>query len=188
MTPNAVRLTIGIALIPLLPAVFGLTFLALEDFTDLAYIAWSESIEAFIAYEVSLMVGALAWWALWRSAVAWDSRRRLLTMLLSVILVLSPLGILLAGDRMLGVGELLAGILPACAFAVWLAGTAVLWRSADRISILQAWESHTEDVANCPKCRYNLRGLPEVRCPECGWTGTVDQVVANALREWAVMP
>ena len=30
------------------------------------------------------------------------------------------------------------------------------------------WESITEEIA-CPLCEYNLRGLTEPRCPECGY-------------------
>lgn len=30
------------------------------------------------------------------------------------------------------------------------------------------WESVEGDI-NCPLCDYNLRGLPEPRCPECGY-------------------
>ena len=39
------------------------------------------------------------------------------------------------------------------------------------------WSSISHDI-NCPLCRYNLRGLSEPRCPECGcrfeWTEVLD--------------
>ena len=31
----------------------------------------------------------------------------------------------------------------------------------------------------CPVCGYNLTGLREARCPECGGTFTLDQLAAS---------
>ena len=35
----------------------------------------------------------------------------------------------------------------------------------------------------CPRCRYNLRGLPTPRCPECGLTFTPEEWQTGVLRE-----
>lgn len=32
----------------------------------------------------------------------------------------------------------------------------------------------------CPKCEYPLRGLPEHRCPECGWPFDIDDLITAA--------
>ena len=31
----------------------------------------------------------------------------------------------------------------------------------------------------CPKCEYNMRGLTEAKCPECGEQFTLDQLKVN---------
>lgn len=39
----------------------------------------------------------------------------------------------------------------------------------------------------CPKCDYDLRGLPEERCPECGTEFRWDEVRKRARRTWTLM-
>ena len=42
---------------------------------------------------------------------------------------------------------------------------------APRVSEPPNWDSLTEQIT-CPMCAYNLRGLVEPRCPECGYRFT----------------
>lgn len=42
-----------------------------------------------------------------------------------------------------------------------------------------AWDRITDDV-RCPLCDYNLRGLPQPRCPECGGRFTWEELLARA--------
>ncbi len=44
-----------------------------------------------------------------------------------------------------------------------------------------AAESATD---RCPQCDYDLRGLPEPRCPECGKFFSASDVAAYAERRW----
>ncbi len=37
---------------------------------------------------------------------------------------------------------------------------------------------------HCPKCDYDLRGLPELRCPECGTVLSPHEVAAYGERRW----
>jgi len=43
------------------------------------------------------------------------------------------------------------------------------------------WESITEEIA-CPLCEYNLRGLTEPRCPECGYRFAWCEILDPTLR------
>ena len=71
---------------------------------------------------------------------------------------------------------------PLFAFALWLAGTAWLWRNRHPHALVDPLSGiGVEDVARCPTCGYNLRGLREVRCPECGWASTVDDIVQRSI-------
>ena len=38
------------------------------------------------------------------------------------------------------------------------------------------------DAIACPTCGYNLTGLREARCPECGSQFTLDQLYAAATK------
>ena len=125
-------------------------------------------------------VGAY-WILLWRDMVAWTRRRVLLTAaatavsltigataaMLTVILsrqqVPPPVAVLFGG-----------GTVP----ITWVLATVLIWRetAAERLGRLTA--SGMPALA-CPLCGYNLAGLTEARCPECGASFTLEQLVLS---------
>ncbi len=42
--------------------------------------------------------------------------------------------------------------------------------AADRLLDRHRWRARHLRSGRCPWCRYDIRGLPEPRCPECGET------------------
>jgi hypothetical protein len=44
------------------------------------------------------------------------------------------------------------------------------------------WDSISDEIL-CPLCEYNLRGIPEPRCPECGFQFEWDEVLNPARRQ-----
>ena len=52
-----------------------------------------------------------------------------------------------------------------------------------RGSIVCGVDATAERDVLCPRCRYNLRGLPAPRCPECGLIVVAEQWRAGVLRE-----
>jgi hypothetical protein len=190
MTRDAVRLAIGIALIPLLPGVFVIEMLALQAFTGGL---WSEDVRAFAAYEVCIAVAIGVWWLLWLRAIQWNARRRIVTICLATILVVSP--VLVIWQPVLTLGafgdtwRIFCYLAPLFAWALWLAGTAWAWRTA-RPRLLHdfADAANAESLALCPTCGYSLRGLREVHCPECGWASTVDDIVERSLDRALAVP
>src|SRR3954465_985246 len=52
-------------------------------------------------------------------------------------------------------------------------------RDPDRASVAPDWSAPDAPQLVCPLCDYNLRGLTQPRCPECGyqftWRGLIEQ-------------
>jgi len=116
-----------------------------------------------------LMIG---WWAVWRTLVHWTLARIGLTVLAAAGAMAAARLVVLGDDLLLGGdfhavhpwdlgGELAAGL--------WIGATAYLWRGGP-----------TRHIAKlpCPRCGYDMRGLHEARCPECGTQYTLDGLLA----------
>jgi hypothetical protein len=60
---------------------------------------------------------------------------------------------------------------------LWLIATVLIWREtpAERGRRLHA---AGRSGVSCPTCGYNLTGLSESRCPECGTRFTLDELMA----------
>lgn len=54
--------------------------------------------------------------------------------------------------------------------------------SATEAYAAPAWDSITDEIG-CPMCEYNLRGLHEPRCPECGYRFAWPEVLDPARRK-----
>ncbi len=129
---------------------------------------------------------AASWVVIWHRTVRWSVRRMTLT------IGLLPVGLFLAGmifwlitdlaryaarDQGIFVGTL--------AWVVnWLIGTAIIWRenAEERGERLRQLGTH---AVACPDCGYNLTGLREAKCPECGAAYTLDQLYATITEQRA---
>jgi hypothetical protein len=123
---------------------------------------------------------------LWYRTVQW-SKQRISYSLVVVAISLAVsliLGFLVgnAFDQTFGavMGSIIAPLL-------WLLGTIFVWQEtgqerADRLS------NASVDTLVCPTCGYNLTGLSELRCPECGSKFTLSELVAaQPKRQLAAM-
>jgi DNA-directed RNA polymerase subunit RPC12/RpoP len=66
---------------------------------------------------------------------------------------------------------------PVAVVLTWLAVAVFIWcetpaEPAERI------EGSSKSAVACPTCGYNLTGLSEARCPECGTRFTLDELLA----------
>ena len=132
--------------------------------------------------EAWIVAGAVCWafvaayWILlWRSAVRWEGR----------------VGTTLAAAIICGIVGAVVGVI--CnmiergfgAFAgttstilLWLVATCFIWRESPTERAQRLGSSGRDSVV-CPTCGYNLTGLKEPRCPECGSEFTLDQLLAS---------
>ena len=171
MTPNIVRLSIGLALIPFLPGLFFLLAITLETRAGL-----SIDTSMFVAYETCAVIAVCVWILLWRKSVKWTLPLIGRTAFIATPILVTPIGVYWSsGDQVL---DFLYRVSPVLALGVWLAGTSLAWRRPAETLV-----AHDSCAVSpfCPSCAYNLTGLREVRCPECGWASTVDDIVQRHL-------
>ncbi len=177
MTALVARILLAIIMLPLAVCLaLGLLILLMRSRN-----AQQES--AFLLSHLATGVFVILYWILlWRRSVRWTSHRVTSTWLsiLGCVIVGILIGVAMAEvirDETFGVffGSV-------SALSMWLAGTVLIWRetAAERAErVRQA----AGDVLFCPKCGYNMTGLYEARCPECGSRYTLDQLAAAQKQE-----
>jgi hypothetical protein len=123
-----------------------------------------------------MFVGAY-WVLLWRKSIVWTGERRGWTYgaLLGALVAATAIGLAMGAIVGSGFGWFMASI---TAPILWLVATVLIWResSAERAARLA---NSGRDAVVCPTCGYNLTGLREARCPECGTQFTIDQLLAE---------
>ncbi|CAA9397732.1 MAG: hypothetical protein AVDCRST_MAG64-1616 [uncultured Phycisphaerae bacterium] len=173
MTRTVARLILAMLLLPATGAVFLVLFLALVPTNG------PPRVGRLLAMWSALYVFVGAYWVmLWRDMVPWNRRRVTLTALGTVLSLAGGAAVAvgcLAIDRRLPppIAVLIGGgTVP----ITWVLATVLLWRetAAERLGRLTA---HGMPVLACPLCGYNLAGLTEARCPECGASFTLEQIV-----------
>jgi hypothetical protein len=127
---------------------------------------------------------AAYWVLLWRSTVRW-TRARVRNTALAGLIAVAGAGafagtvVTVARAVPVGIAMLLGGGL---APIVWVLATVLLWREtpAERVARMSGLAVGGRAAAVCcPICGYDLSGLREARCPECGGTFTLDALVAS---------
>src|SRR4051812_13644738 len=124
---------------------------------------------------------AAYWILLWRSTVTWTTARVRNTALAGLLAMAG--GAVLAGAACTvnhqvppGIALLLGGgTVP----IVWVLATVLLWRETPAERIARMSRLTNAPTVLCPACGYNLTGLREARCPECGGSFTLDELVAS---------
>jgi small-conductance mechanosensitive channel len=141
-----------------------------------------EAVMFLVSSVMTWIVVAGYWCLLWRSGVNWNSSRVVRTFLaaLGAAAVGGLAGVfagLLVNHDDGSFGIFIGGILT---IILWLIATVFIWREttaerADRI------KGASKSAITCPTYGYNLTGLSESRCPECGSKFTLDELMASQL-------
>ena len=144
-------------------------------------------LDPILPYEFSLagggvvctVVSVILWERIWSPRVHWTPTRRtytfrakcgtwVLAFLLTTMLVL--LSTVRYFDR---AAALVFGFVAAMLF--WFVSTILIWRDTPQE---QARRLYPRRV-HCPRCGYDLKGLREARCPECGAAYTLDELLTR---------
>lgn len=175
MSTDAVRLCIGISMLPLLMGFSWWSAATFDYFFPNTAPTWSVE----VAQTLTAIIAVALWLLTWRGRIEWTPRRKRVTALLAGMLV----GFSFVAARVVWLGsDYMGALLIGVAYPLWFAGTAFVWRSR-RPAIDDELRVALAPEPRCPVCSYSLVGLREVRCPECGWSSTVDQVIEQAWRE-----
>ena len=120
---------------------------------------------------------AIYWTLLWRKSIRWTNRRQLAAVISALlglfILVFAAIALQDSGDWQVKIA-LLDILIP----ALWLISTIYFWKETPAERSQRIAVSGHNNVA-CLACGYNLTGLSEARCPECGVKYTLDELLAS---------
>jgi len=173
--PNTVsRVLAALAALVATPFVYVQLFALLERTSGVS--DYEALLAADLVTGVLLLIG---WIGVWWGAVRWTTRRVAWTaaaVVLSgaVALVVGLVNAELIADE---AGIILGGMIWA---SLWLGSTAFIWRESCAERALRTSLVGTASL-HCPQCGYNMRGLREARCPECGTQYTLNELLAAFL-------
>lgn len=118
---------------------------------------------------------AMYWVLLWHKSVRWEGRVH--TTVVAAILSAAAGAVIGAICNTIeqGFGAFVGST---SAILLWLVATCFLWRESPTERAERLGATGRDGVV-CPTCGYNLTGLKEPRCPECGSQFTLDQLLAS---------
>lgn len=114
---------------------------------------------------------ALGYWLIWRGVVAWTRRRVVRTLLVYALFA----GLLLLADA---IAYFASGgdffnrfpwilLVNFGLLAAWLITASLVWTESPRERAARIGAAATSSTL-CPACKYDLAGLSNLKCPECG--------------------
>jgi hypothetical protein len=173
MSPLLSRILLTIALFPLAGVLNFVFFVTTDDHFE-------EPMDTIVPCLLTAAFMIVYWLLLWRKTVRWTSRRITLTFVAAGVAAFIATGVALgmmyvaeyfSDDGAFYIGIMLTTLL-------WMVGTAFIWRETRSERSERLARGGGEAIV-CPACTYDLKGLRETRCPECGARYTIDELFAS---------
>lgn len=168
------RILLTVLLFPPATLCLFLSFLFLERLWT------SNDQEAAIYATFATCIYMMGYWLLlWHGVVSWSTDRVYRTTMMTIAAMVCGLAMGMAIAKVLpyerGIGAC-GGALTAV--VLWIILTILAWREtpAERAARMSRADA---DALVCPTCGYNLTGLREPRCPECGTQFTLNELYAS---------
>ena len=167
------RILLSVLIFPAATLFYFISFLLLNQ-TVLS----DDDVAIVCATVLTCLFMAGYWLALWRRSVVWTSQR--------VSRTLWAVGASVFAGGVVGVAIRLAmtyeEVIGTClgslsAAVLWIIATILVWRETETERAARLARAGA-DVLVCPACGYNLTGLRESRCPECGASFTLNELLA----------
>jgi len=173
MSATVARLILSLTIITATPVVYFVVFFTLEEVTGWYF----STLNLLLCSGLTGLFLVGVWVLIWLRQVRWHGWRMGSTVaLIAVLTVACALFALLANELFFDeVGIILASMVWAVG---WLAGSTLIWRET-RSERMKRIRELGMGTIHCPQCDYNLTGLREARCPECGTQYTLDQLFAS---------
>jgi hypothetical protein len=179
MTATIARLILAMLILPATGAVFLLAFLAIV--VRSAGNGAPTMGAVVLLWVVVYTFVATYWILLWRSTVRWTPARVRNTALAGLAAVGVGTGFAIALVSVApGIPHVIAALLGGGSVPiVWVLATVLLWRETPAERLARMSNLVANPTVLCPICGYNLSGLREARCPECGGGFTLDELAAT---------
>ena len=179
MSHLVARLVLAMLTLPLTGTVFVVMFMVTVPTAQGPTLA-SMSVLWIVVYAFV----ATYWIAIWYGVVRWTRGRIWATAAAAPAALLLGVCVgMVTGRAVPAAGAEIAtlvggGVVP----IAWVVATVWIWKetAAERAERLAAMGRET---VSCPLCGYNLTGLHEARCPECGARFTLDQLLATQPKQ-----
>ena len=173
MPATVTRLILSMASVLLAAALYTPMYLIVEDqlFSNDTTALWLTNL-------VCGGIFVLTWILIWRSEVSWTPLRRSLTAACMLMAAVPAVFVVVAFLVFEPGADEVAAIFGFMIWApCWMGCTAIVWRET-RAEREKRMTMQRLGALVCPTCGYNLMGLREARCPECGSHFTLDQLYA----------
>ena len=178
MSALLARIMLAMLMLPSAAVLYVIVFVTQSDAKWIRNLGYplSTQLTWILSGMITWLFVAIYWWLLWRNLVRWTTARMTATVLSVIgacalgLLAYVLLRLTMNYDRGFGTwaGSVVAPI-------SWLIGTTFFWRetAAERA----ARTAGGSISLACPTCGYNLTGLQGTRCPECGTTFTLTELL-----------